>query len=75
MERDEIVGQQRLWIGAPESVAITASCTPGQGWTLTVSVRRQFESWADAATGHYDFLTTEELADVVAASLAAELEL
>jgi hypothetical protein len=63
----------RLFVGAPESVSLAAQYVVGHGWCCSIGIRAQFQTWADAARGEYEYLTTEELVDVIAAALAAEL--
>lgn len=55
--------------GSVEAVIIGAQFTLGQGWTLRLQLRRQFEDWSDARAEVYEGLTTDELVDVLDASL------
>jgi hypothetical protein len=57
--------EQRLFRLAYEAIALTANYRPGEGWRLTVTARRQDESWSEAQQVVYDRLTTDELADVI----------
>ena len=57
--------EQRLFRLAYEAIALTANYRPGEGWRLTVTARRQDESWAEAHQATYDCLSTDELADVI----------
>lgn len=62
--------QERLpFDGAVEAVIIGAHFVLGEGWTLRLQLRRQFEEWGDARTELYDHLTTDELVDVLDVSL------
>ena len=63
----------RLLKGAPESVQVAAQYVAGHGWCCSIGVRRQFQSWAEASRGEYEYLTTEELVDVLNAALGVEL--
>ena len=58
-------GEQRLFDGAVEAAIISAQYHLGDGWTLRLQLRRQFEDWADARTEVYDRLTTDELVDTL----------
>lgn len=65
----------RLVAGEPEGVTASAHYVIGEGWKLSLTVRRQFQDWRNASAGHYSHLTTEELVDVLCSTLAVELEL
>jgi hypothetical protein len=65
--------EPRLVPGEPEAVNVMATYTPGQGWSLIIGVRRQFETWADASQGRYDYLTTAELVSTLDAVVCTEL--
>lgn len=69
------MSQQRLFVLAPEAIALTAVHDGAGGWRLTVSMRRQDELWADAYRASYSFLSTEELGDVVCAEVCRLLDL
>lgn len=60
--------------GAPEAVNVHAVYVVGSGWHLDISVRRQFQEWAQASRGRYELLSTSELLSVVESSLGWELE-
>jgi len=57
--------QPRLFRLAPEAMHCQASYVPGEGWQLTVGVRRQDEQWPDSARRTFSHLSTEELLDVL----------
>jgi len=62
--------QQSLDLGgAVEAAIIQAHFILGEGWTLRLTLRRQFEDWSDCRTELFDHLTTDELVDVLEASL------
>lgn len=61
--------QEQLFTGAVEAAIISAQFHLGEGWTLRLQLRRQFEDWADARTEVYDRLTTDELVEVLDVSL------
>jgi hypothetical protein len=62
-------GEQQLFSGAVEAAIISAQFHLGEGWTLRLQLRRQFEDWADARTELYDRLSTDELVDTLDAAL------
>jgi hypothetical protein len=64
----------RLIAGEPEALVVSAHFVVGLGWSLKISVRRQFQLWGEAATGTYDMLSTPELYDVVCSALGHELD-
>jgi hypothetical protein len=64
-----VEGQEQLFIGAVEACILSAQFHLGEGWTLRLQIRRQFEDWADCRTEVYDHLTTDELVDVLDVSL------
>lgn len=57
----------QLPLGAPALEAINLNCwwEFPSGWSLRLTARRSGRSWADGQTRTYDFLTTEELVDVL----------
>jgi len=61
--------QQRLFSGAVEAAIISSHYVLGEGWTLRLQIRRQFEQWEDARTESYERLTTDELVDILDVSL------
>lgn len=69
------VTQQRLFRLAPEAIVVQAHFQPGEGWRLSLQVRRGDEGWADVAPGFYSHLTTPELLDVILADLSTQLGL
>lgn len=64
----------RLIAGEVEAVSVQATYVVGLGWTLQIHARRQFQSWAQAAHGSYDRLTTAEMVCTIDAALSAELK-
>jgi hypothetical protein len=64
----------QLPIGEVESIVINAHYEAGLGWVLGIVVRRQFQTWQDAASGRYELLSTPEMASVIEATLALELK-
>jgi hypothetical protein len=64
----------RLIAGEPEAINVEAVFVAGVGWSLTIVVRRQFQMWAEAARGHYEFLSTPELVTVLDAEICTELK-
>lgn len=62
-------GQQPLFLGAVEAAIWSSHYVLGEGWTLRLQIRRQFEDWADCRTEVYDHLTTDELLEVLDVSL------
>lgn len=71
--RDAEGQSERLFVGAPEAVIVSGHFEFGDGWKVTVSIRRQFQLWPEASAGEYDHLTSEELVDVLSSVLAVEL--
>lgn len=65
--------QTRLFQLAPEILTLQAIYTPGQGWQLTVRMRRQGEPWTDAYDARYSRLTSSELADVISVEALTQL--
>jgi hypothetical protein len=63
----------RLLPGEPEAVSILATYVVGQGWTLQIGVRRQFQSWGEASRGTYERLTTPEMVSTLDAAVSTEL--
>jgi hypothetical protein len=61
--------QQHLFVGALEAAILSAQFHAGQGWTLRLQLRRQYEDWSDARTETYEQLSTDELVDVLDVSL------
>lgn len=61
--------QGKLFFGAVEAAIMGAHFTLGEGWTLRLQIRRQFEDWGDARTEVYERLTTDELVDVLDVAL------
>lgn len=63
--------QGSLFIGAVEAAIISAHYVLGEGWVLRLQIRRQYEEWADCRTEVYDRLSTDELVEVLDASLGS----
>lgn len=61
--------QEQLFTGAVEAAILSAQYHLGQGWSLRLQLRRQFEDWADCRTEEYERLTTDELVEVLDVSL------
>jgi hypothetical protein len=66
----------QLQFGVPALEAINVSCWWDfpTGWTLRITARRSGRSWAGGETREYDYLTTDELGDVLAAELGRLLD-
>jgi len=64
----------RLIAGEVEAVSVQATYVVGQGWSLQIGARRQFQGWDQAARGSYDRLTTAEMVCTIDAALCAELK-
>lgn len=64
-------GETRLFVGAPEALLMHAHYVLGEGWVLRLQLRRQFQSWGEAPASHYERLTTDELEDVLSATLGS----
>jgi hypothetical protein len=54
-------------------VSVSATYVVGMGWDLTISIRRQFQTWAESSRGQYERLTTPEMVTVIDAALSSEL--
>jgi len=63
----------QLLPGEPEAVSVSATYVVGMGWDLTISIRRQFQTWAESSRGQYERLTTPEMVTVIDAALSSEL--
>jgi hypothetical protein len=61
----------QLQFGVPALEAINVSCWWDfpTGWTLRITARRSGRSWAEGETREYDYLSTDELEDVLAAEV------
>ncbi len=62
--------QIRLFTLAPEAMHLQATYAAGQGWHVSIGMRRQGEQWANSYRTTYTHLTTAELIDVVGEELA-----
>lgn len=60
-----MVEQGQLFTGAVEDVVLQVHYVAGEGWTTRLTVRRQFEAWAQTRTSSYTRLSTDELGDVL----------
>lgn len=67
--------QGRLFVLAPEVFTFNARYVWREGWHVTVTMRRQGETWADARNTRYDSLSAGELLDTACAELARGLGL
>lgn len=63
----------RLFRDVPEDVQLSAHRGDGGYWCLRVAVRRGSEAWADADVRSYELLTTDELEECSAETLAVLL--
>lgn len=68
-----MVEQQQLFVGAVEDVVLQVHFIPGDGWTTRLTVRRQFEQWAQTRSSSYTRLSTDELGDVLDLELGSVL--
>lgn len=57
--------QDRLFRLAPAVLHLDATFVDGEGWRLTICMRRADEEWPDAYRSEYTFLSTGELLDVI----------
>lgn len=67
--------QGRLFVLAPEVFTLNARYEWREGWRVTVTTRRQGETWAEASSDSYDSLGPGELLDTICATLARNLGL
>lgn len=67
--------QGRLFVLAPEVLTFNARWVWREGWHVTVTMRRQGETWDEASTTTYDRLGPGELLDTVCAELGRSLGL
>lgn len=65
--------EERLFRLAVESGAVAFNHVAGQGWMLSVGVRRGDESWREVKPDLYERLTTVELLQVISSTLDAAL--
>lgn len=65
--------EPRLFRLAVEAGHLHFTHTGGEGWTLTILVRRGDESWDDSTRLIYTHLTTRELLDVICESVTVLL--
>jgi len=64
----------QLLPGEVEAIAVQATYVVGLGWDLSISARRQFQTWSEAAHGEYERLTTAEMVTTIDAALCTELK-
>jgi ketol-acid reductoisomerase len=62
--------EQRLFTLAADVINLHAVHDAGEGWRLTVGVRRNQQSWEAAHRETYSHLTTAELVDVIMIELS-----
>jgi len=67
--------QDRLFRLAVDAISAQARFVPGEGWRLTVVIRRGDETWDEAPTVVYTWLQTAELVDVLEGELISALGL
>jgi len=67
--------QPRMFRLAVDAIDVSAFYEHRIGWHLCVRTRRADESWGDVQPELYERLTTDELVDVIEASLRNELGL
>ena len=67
--------QGRMFRLAIDALDISAFYEHRIGWHLSIRMRRGDESWGDVQPELYDRLSTDELADVIATSVAEQLGL
>jgi hypothetical protein len=60
---------RRLFRGAHEDVQISCHATAGGYWRMRMAARRSGEGWAEADRAVYEGLTTDELVDVLEATI------
>jgi len=65
--------QDRLFRLAVESVNVNANHVAGEGWSVTITSRRQGEQWDESGASTYSSLSTAELLDVIDAELSTRL--
>lgn len=65
--------QTELWERAVVAFFVAATYTAGEGWSLTLKLKREGVPWADTPGESYDFLTAAELLDVVDVVLTRRL--
>lgn len=58
-------GQMSIGPTALDAVHVQIAYRLGHGWDVVIGSRRNGESWSQADRRGYDYLTTEELADVL----------
>lgn len=68
-----MTGEQRLFRLAVEAITVNAHYEMGQGWRVIICTRRGDETWQEAVQEAYCCLRTDELEDVIAASLSVAL--
>jgi hypothetical protein len=66
---------QKLFLGAPVVIHLHASFEPGQGWSLSANMRRDYQEWDEVRADEYSGLSTSELLDVLIAVSERSLDL
>lgn len=66
--------EPRLFRLAPEAMHLQATFVAGQGWHLSIAMRRGDESWTDAYKATYSHLSTPELADTICSEVEHQLD-
>jgi len=69
------MSQERLFRLALDCLNVHAVHMGKQGWRVSVGGRRGDETWEDARTRVYEFLSTPELFDVIVVELERLLDL
>lgn len=68
-------GQMHISDLALDAIVIQANYRPGKGWDLSVQSRRNGDTWAQSPRHLYEYLTSDELAQVVGDDLDQQLRL
>ena len=67
--------QDRLFRAAPAVIHVHATYVAGEGWSVTINMRREHETWREARPVVYSHLVTPEMLDSVLAELEVMLGL
>lgn len=67
-------GDRQMFPGVVRAVALTAWQHDGEGWSVTVNCRREFEGWDANTAESYERLTLGELLDALGAAVTAAEE-
>lgn len=57
--------QERLFLGAPTALSVTAFYFVNEGWAVSIACRRDLQAWDDCHKEQYSHLSTAELGDVL----------